>query len=95
MTDHTASLFMALVTGTGAGLMQAASPETPAISMMVPIISAVVGGAISYGILRGTVQTMERDVHQMRRDMGHIYDLIRDASDRIARIEGRIERDHG
>jgi hypothetical protein len=37
---------------------------------------------------------MERDVHQMRRDVGHIYDLIRDASDRIARIEGRIERDH-
>lgn len=94
MTDHTASFLVAVVTGTGAGLMQAASPSTPTISMLVPIISAVVGGAISYGILRGTVQTMERDVHQMRRDVGHIYDLIRDASDRIARIEGRIERGH-
>jgi flagellar biosynthesis protein FliQ len=93
MTDHTAPLAIALVTGAGAGLMQATAQTSPAISMFVPIISALVGGAISYGILKGVVQTMERDVNEMRRDLGHIYDLIRDASDRVARIEGRLQRD--
>jgi len=91
MTDHTAPLAVALVTGAGAGLMQAATPTSPAIAMFVPIISALVGGAISYGILRGTVQAMERDLTQMRRDLSQVFDLIRDASDRVARIEGKLD----
>ena len=91
MTDYTAPFAIALVTGAGATVMQSTTTAGPALSMLVPIISAVVGGALSYGILRGTVQTMERDVAQMRSDVGHIYDLIREASDRVARIEGKLD----
>jgi len=69
--------------------MQAST--SPTISMLVPIISAIVGGAISYGVLRGTVQSMERDLTQMRQDLSQVFSLIRDASDRVARIEGKLD----
>ena len=91
MTDHTAPLAIALVTGAGAGFMQLTAQASPAISMIVPIVSALVGGAISYGILRGTVQSMERDLAHMREDLGQVFNLIRDASDRVARIEGKLD----
>jgi hypothetical protein len=71
--------------------MQATTPTSPMLAMIVPIVSALVGGAISYGILRGTVQAMERDVAQMRQDLGQVFNLIRDASDRVARIEGKLD----
>jgi fumarate reductase subunit D len=91
MTDHTAPLAIALVTGAGATVMQSTTTAGPALSMLVPVISALVGGAISYGILRGTVQSMERDLAHMREDLGQVFTLIRDASDRVARIEGKLD----
>jgi hypothetical protein len=90
MSIHTSSLAIAAVTGASASVMQTTT-ASPTMSMMVPIVSAVVGGAISYGILKGVVQTMERDVNQMRRDMGQLYDLLRDLSAKIAHLEGRLE----
>ena len=89
MSHHTTPLIIGAITGASASVMQ--SSTSPTISMLVPIISAVVGGAISYGILRGTVQAMERDVAQMRQDLGQVFNLIRDASDRVARIEGKLD----
>jgi len=71
--------------------MQSTTTAGPALSMLVPVISALVGGAISYGILRGTVQSMERDLAHMREDLGQVFTLIRDASDRVARIEGKLD----
>lgn len=90
MSPHSSSFLVAIVTGASAGAMQTTT-ASPTMSMMVPIVSAVVGGAISYGILKGVVQTMERDVNQMRRDMGQLYDLLRDLSSKIAHLEGRLE----
>jgi len=91
MTDHTTPFAIALVTDTGATVMQSTTTAGPALSMLVPVISALVGGAISYGILRGTVQSMERDLAHMREDLGQVFTLIRDASDRVARIEGKLD----
>lgn len=84
------SLTIAAITGAGASLMQSAT-ASPSTAMLVPIISAVVGGAVSYGILKGVVHGMERDLTQMRRDMGQMYDLLREFSSRISHIEGRLE----
>jgi hypothetical protein len=89
MSHHSTPLIIGAITGASASVMQ--SSTSPTLSMLVPIISAVVGGAISYGILRGTVQTMERDLAHMREDLGQVFNLIRDASDRVARIEGKLD----
>jgi hypothetical protein len=34
---------------------------------------------------------MEKDISQMRQDLGQVFDLIRDSSVHIARIEGRLD----
>lgn len=89
--SNTTHLLVGTVTGAGASVMQ--STTSPSVAMLVPIISALVGGAVSYGILKGVVQTMERDVQQMRRDIGQIYDLTRDLAVKVAKIEGELHRD--
>jgi hypothetical protein len=91
MSTNTTHLFVGAVTGASASVMQ--STTTPSIAMLVPIISALVGGAVSYGILKGVVHAMERDVAQVRKDIGQIYDLTRDLAVKVARIEGELERD--
>jgi hypothetical protein len=90
MSPHSSSFLIAVITGASSSVMQSTT-ASPTVSMMVPILSAVVGGAVSYGILKGVVQAMERDVSQMRRDMGQMYDLLRDFSSRIGHIEGRLD----
>ncbi len=88
-----ASLLVGTVTGSASAFMQQAAVSNPAMSMMVPLISAAIGAISSYAVLKTTVQTLERDVHQMRRDIGQIYDLTRDLAVKVARIEGELERE--
>jgi hypothetical protein len=57
----------------------------------VPIISAVVGGLMSYAVLKTTVQKMERDVRDMRKDMSDIYTLVRESLTKVAKLEGRLD----
>jgi hypothetical protein len=61
------------------------------ISFAVPLVSAIVGAAMSYAVLRATVTKLDRDVRDMRRDMSEIYSLLRDAMTKIAHIEGRLD----
>lgn len=61
------------------------------ISFAVPLVSAVIGAAMSYAVLRATVTKLDRDVRDMRRDMSEIYTLLRDAMTKIAHIEGRLD----
>lgn len=88
---HTISLGMGVTAGVASSVLQSptAIASTP---MLVPLVSALIGAVFSYAVLKTTVQVMERDIRQMRQDMGHIYDLIRESSLKIARIEGELER---
>lgn len=62
-------------------------------TLIVPAISALIGGVFSYAVLKTTVKAVERDVGHIRRDLSDMHTLIQDASVRIARIEGRMERE--
>lgn len=88
-----ASLLVGAVTGLSSSFMQQAAISSPAMSMIIPLLSALIGAVSSYAVLKTTVQTIERDVQQMRRDIGQIYDLTRDLAVKVARIEGELERD--
>ena len=79
----------------GAALLQnATGVPMQNISFAVPLVSAVIGAAMSYAVLRATVTKLDRDVRDMRRDMSEIYTLLRDAMTKIAHIEGRLENPH-
>jgi len=97
MTIESASLKISALLGASSAVLQTASVGTsgvPMTALVVPIISAVIGGLMSYAVLKTTVQKMERDVRDMRKDMGEIYDLLRENSKSVAHLEGRLEARH-
>jgi hypothetical protein len=46
---------------------------------------------MSYAVLKTTVQKMERDVRDMRKDMSDIYTLVRESLTKVAKLEGRLD----
>jgi len=99
------SMVVGVVTGLGSALIQAASPTVISsgdLGFTIPIVAALISAAVSYGMLRGTVKAIERDISllrnevtkdfsHMREDVGHIYNLVRDTTSRMAHLEGRLE----
>jgi hypothetical protein len=75
-----------------AAIQQSTGIGTGSSALIVPLFSALIGGAMSYAVLRTTVSRMERDVRDIRRDMGEMYSLLRQALTQIAHLEGRIGR---
>lgn len=82
-------LAIGAVIAAGTSAVQASGPDQ--WSFIVPLVSAVTGAVFSYAVLKTTVKTIEKDLNLMRQDLGQVYDLIRESSTRIARIEGRLE----
>ncbi len=92
MTIESASLKISALLGVSSAVLQNAPPTGMSMtSLLVPIISAVVGGLMSYAVLKTTVQKMERDVRDMRKDMSDIYTLVRESLTKVAKLEGRLD----
>lgn len=51
-----------------------------------PMGSAIVAALVAYGTIKTSVKIMERDLTELRRD-------VKDISNRVARIEGKLEQD--
>lgn len=88
----TAETSTALMIGAASAAGTALAQSNPAGGMMVPIMSGIIGIAVSWGMMRVTVKVVERDVKGMREDIRDIYHLTRDISDRVSKMEGRIEK---
>lgn len=94
MTVESFSLKISALLASGSIIMQNTAPISQPASinaLIVPILSAVIGGVMSYAMLKTTVQKMERDVRDMRSDMGEMYTLLREALTKIAHMEGRLD----
>lgn len=89
----TAETSTALLIGAASAAGTALVQSNPAGGMTVPIVSGIIGIAVSWGMMRVTVKVVERDVRGMRQDIRDIYNLTRDISDRVSKMEGRIERE--
>jgi hypothetical protein len=87
------SLTVGSVMGIASAAIQiTAGQELNMQAFVVPIASAIIGGAMSYAVLRSTVSRMEQDFRDMRKDMGEMYTLLRQALTQVAHLEGRLER---
>jgi hypothetical protein len=89
MTTETGT---SLLIGAASAVGVAASQSGIANSVTMPIISGIIGVAASWGMMRVTVQVVERDVKGMRDDIKDIYNLSREISDRVSKIEGRMDK---
>jgi len=107
MTTETASLTVGAVAAIGSLALQQTTGQPTSTSFVVPVLSALVGGAISYGVLKTTVAKLEerfkahednvRDrfkdhEQQVRANTGEIYGLLRDCMTQLAHIEGRLDQ---
>ena len=88
----TAETSTALLIGAASAAGTAFAQTSPAGSMTMPVVSGVIGIAVSWGMMRVTVKVVERDVKGMREDIRDIYNLSREISDRVSKMEGRIDR---
>jgi hypothetical protein len=87
-TETSTALLIGVASATGTALAQSG----PFSAMTMPIVSGLIGVAVSWGMMRVTVKVVERDVKGMRADIRDIYNLSREISDRVSKIEGRIEK---
>lgn len=93
MTTQGASAIIGASAAIGSAILQQ-QPVQSATSLIVPVISAVIGFAASYGILKATVNGMGREISILRHDQRNHQTaqqaLLTEALERIARIEGRL-----
>jgi len=59
MTTESASLTVGGIAAVGSFALQQTTGQTTGASFVVPVLSAMVGGAISYGVLKTTVNKLE------------------------------------
>lgn len=88
----TAETSTALMIGAASAAGTAMAQSGPFNGLTMPIVSGVIGVAVSWGMMRVTVKVVERDVKGMRADIRDIYNLSREISDRVSKMEGRTER---
>ena len=75
----------------GSAAIQAA--QTTGVSpVVVPVISAIIGAAISYGMLRGAVKALQKNHDDLRGELKEISRVTHQTSQQVARIEGTMER---
>ena len=98
MTIHYTTLVpsaTALVSGVATAVVQVATHQptiNPLCTMLIPIVSAAIGGAVSYGILKGTVQAVKESHASMAQSIQHIDRNVTNLVGRVSNIEGRIGR---
>lgn len=81
----------AIASGVASAIVQTAAPQaTPVMSMFVPLMSAAIGGAVSYGILKGTVDAVKNSHANVERDIKTINSNVLDLVSRVSKIEGRL-----
>ena len=93
MTHEAAASFAisAVAAVASVSIADAGGGDVNTLSFFVPILSAVIGGAMGWGVLQTSVSNLNREMKQMRQDMGHVYELLRSISDRVAKIEGKLD----
>ena len=96
MTTETASLTVGAVAAIGSLALQQTTGQPTGTSFIVPVLSAVIGGAMSYAVLKTTVNKLEEQFknheNQVRQNTAELYGLLRDTMRQLAHIEGRLDR---
>ena len=94
MTTEAASFIVGSVAALGSFALQQSMPQPTGASFVVPVLSAVVGGAMSYAVLKTTVAKLEEKFkdheQQVRANTSEIYGLLRDCLTQLAHIEGQL-----
>lgn len=87
--EMTVGTTVGVLSGAASAALEASNGQT---GISVPIISALVGGAVSYGILRGTVMALEARHKDLREELKDLSKTLQGVAEKVAHIEGTMER---
>lgn len=90
----TPSILFSLQVGalTGGASVVAQGPIGLSIpSAVIPVLSMMVAAAVSYGMLKAHVGSLEKEMAGLQYDVARVHDLLRMTSEKVARIEGKLE----
>lgn len=87
--EQTVGATVGVLSGVASAALEASAGQS---GISVPIISALVGGAVSYGILRGTVMALEARHKDLREELHKVRDTLERVAEKVAHIEGTMER---
>lgn len=83
-TVSAAAATLALANAAGGGMSEL-------MPLLVPAVSAVVGTAMGYAVLRSTVNQIKDDLKETRTDMKALLDKLNDKSVAVAKLETRVD----
>lgn len=61
------------------------------MSLVVPVVSAVVGTAMGYAVLHSTVTEMKDTLKEVRSDLKEVRDKLNDKTVAVAKLETRVD----
>ncbi len=94
--ETTASMLIAASSATGTYLLQQAgqAPATVSWAWLMPMISAAISLITTLAVLKVKTDHLQKTADEFRRDMREdlrdIYSLMRDTSERVAHLEGKL-----
>ena len=89
-TENAATVVSATLTGAATMALQAAS-ATDTLPLLTPLISALVGGGVAYGIMKATLTALQIEIRDLKHPVSRVNDVATRAANRVARIEGRLD----
>jgi|688.fasta_scaffold2803740_1 hypothetical protein len=85
-TEQVAAGMTGILTGGGTFLMQATTVNlSPVLSLASPVVAALVGGGVAWGVMQANQRAMQREVQKLS-------SLMLTVSERVARIEGSLSK---
>jgi hypothetical protein len=92
-SDVVAAIKAGALTGSGTLAAQALTGvHMDAGSAVWPMLSALVGGGVAYGVMRATVSALAQEIREVKLDLSEIRRTGTDALVRVAAIEGQMRQ---
>jgi hypothetical protein len=88
-----ATVGSAFLTGASTFVMQQAMPMDT-LPVLTPLISAAVGGGVAYGIMKATINALQIEIRDLKAHVGRVHDVAHKTSNRVSRIEGKLQVTH-
>lgn len=92
MTDQTIAALTSMAAGS-AVFAQTSSVDLPLpVSVIATVIGMASTGLVAWGMLKKTSERHGQEIEILRKTLASIHNTVSDVRERVARIEGKLEK---
>lgn len=84
-----------IMSGVATYAIQAAMVNIGSVSLILPLVSAAIGGGVAWGLMKANMTAMGREIGELKKELHEIRRTGQDALVRVAAIEGALRAGHG